>query len=46
MQTLVLNHLADFADSKVHYKRGEALFRTGALRCIDHLPEENRLSTK
>lgn len=42
MHTLTRNHIADFADSKVIFNRGEALFRTGALRCIDHLPEENR----
>lgn len=41
MQALTLPTIAGIADSKVIYKRGEALFRSGTLRCTEQHPEDN-----
>jgi len=42
MQALTIAAIAAFADSPAIYQRGQALFRSGALRRLDHQPAENR----
>jgi superfamily II DNA or RNA helicase len=42
MFTLTPDHILRIADSRAIYKRGEMLFQTGSLRCLEHQRPENR----